>query len=140
MRHVIGELNAQSAKVLTTHSLSEADQLCSKLGILINGELACLGTSQHLKTKFSSGYELDIICNESMTEQVKEYVFKELQGTLLEAFAGHMKFTLTGKVGLSNLFFSAMEERKKGLQISTYCISHISLEQVFIRFAKQQLD
>lgn len=29
--------------VLTTHSMSEAEYLCSKIGILINGKFYCFG-------------------------------------------------------------------------------------------------
>ena len=46
--------------VLTTHSMEEADAICSKIGILVNGELRCLGSSQHLKNKFGAGYLLEI--------------------------------------------------------------------------------
>ena len=46
--------------ILTTHSMEEADAICSKIGILVNGELRCLGSSQHLKNKFGAGYLLEI--------------------------------------------------------------------------------
>lgn len=38
--------------VFTTHSLPEAESLCDKIGILVNGELKCLGSIQHLKQKY----------------------------------------------------------------------------------------
>lgn len=38
--------------VLTTHSMEECEALCSRIGILVLGELKCLGSSQHLKTRF----------------------------------------------------------------------------------------
>jgi ABC-type multidrug transport system ATPase subunit len=41
--------------VLTTHSMEEAQALCSRIGIMVNGQLVCLGTSQHIKSKFGSG-------------------------------------------------------------------------------------
>ncbi|CAH1274359.1 ABCA5 [Branchiostoma lanceolatum] len=46
--------------ILTTHSMEEADALCSRVGIMINGQLRCLGSTQHLKTKYGSGYMLDV--------------------------------------------------------------------------------
>ncbi|GIY92606.1 ATP-binding cassette sub-family A member 8-A [Caerostris extrusa] len=39
--------------VLTTHSASEAEDHCSRIGLLVNGSLKCSGTSQELKDKFS---------------------------------------------------------------------------------------
>ena len=42
--------------VLTTHSLEEAEALCGRIGIMVKGQLRVLGTQQHLKNKFGSGY------------------------------------------------------------------------------------
>ena len=33
-----------SSIVLTTHSMEEAEALSSKIGIMVNGELKCLGS------------------------------------------------------------------------------------------------
>ena len=46
--------------ILTTHSMEEADALCNRVGIMVKGELRCLGTSQHLKNKYGGGYMLEI--------------------------------------------------------------------------------
>merc|ERR1711968_187106 len=46
--------------VLTTHLMEEADALCSRIGIMVGGKMACLGTPQHLKSRYSTGYELEI--------------------------------------------------------------------------------
>ena len=40
--------------ILTTHSMEEADAICSKIGILVKGELRCLGSSQHLKNHLTT--------------------------------------------------------------------------------------
>ena len=50
--------------VITTHSMEEADAVCSRIGILVQGELRCLGSSQHLKNKFGAGYLLEIKTND----------------------------------------------------------------------------
>jgi len=41
--------------------------------------LACLGTSQHLKSKFSVGYELTISCSVNTEKEVLEFVEKQFQ-------------------------------------------------------------
>ncbi|OUM60291.1 hypothetical protein PIROE2DRAFT_34199, partial [Piromyces sp. E2] len=38
-----------SAIILTTHSMEEAEQLCDRLAILVNGRLNCIGSPEHLK-------------------------------------------------------------------------------------------
>jgi len=50
----------QSAVILTTHSMEEAEALSTKMAIMVAGKYACFGTTQHLKSKFGKGYELDI--------------------------------------------------------------------------------
>lgn len=46
--------------VLTSHSMEECEALCTRLAIMVNGEFKCLGSPQHLKNKFSSGFTLSI--------------------------------------------------------------------------------
>merc|ERR1712223_1462395 len=46
--------------ILTTHSMGECEALCHKLCIMTDGQLRCLGTPQHLKSKFGHGYQLDL--------------------------------------------------------------------------------
>ena len=40
------------AVVLTTHSMVEVEVLCSRVGIMHRGRLACLGSPQHLKSLY----------------------------------------------------------------------------------------
>ncbi|KAG8188878.1 hypothetical protein JTE90_018283 [Oedothorax gibbosus] len=46
--------------VLTSHSMEECEALCNRLVIMVNGRLCCLGSPQHLKTKFGQGFTLMI--------------------------------------------------------------------------------
>lgn len=48
------------AIILTTHSMDEAELLCSRIGILAHGQLRCLGNQQHLKSLFGEGVRLKI--------------------------------------------------------------------------------
>ena len=38
-----------SALIVTTHSMEEAEALGTKLAIMVDGRLKCFGTTQHLK-------------------------------------------------------------------------------------------
>ena len=55
---VILRTMSHRAVILTTHSMDEAEALCKRIGIMVKGQLRALGTKQHLKNKFGSGYEL----------------------------------------------------------------------------------
>eukprot|EP00742_Colponemidia_sp_Colp-10_P004062 GILJ01004335.1.p1 GENE.GILJ01004335.1~~GILJ01004335.1.p1 ORF type:complete len:1795 (+),score=302.12 GILJ01004335.1:677-5386(+) len=60
----------QSSVILTTHSMEEAEALCSRIGIMVGGTFRCLGSAQHLKNKFGQGYELDIKTQNPTDEQM----------------------------------------------------------------------
>ena len=45
--------------ILTTHSMEECEALCSRLGIMVDGALQCLGSIQHLKAKFGTGFSAE---------------------------------------------------------------------------------
>lgn len=56
----ISTLRKQSSIILTTHSMEEAEALATRLTIMVNGTLKCLGSVQHIKNKFGKGYEIEI--------------------------------------------------------------------------------
>lgn len=56
----ISTLRKKSAVIITTHSLEEAEALCTKMGIMVKGEFKCFGSSQHIKDKYGTGYEIEL--------------------------------------------------------------------------------
>lgn len=46
--------------ILTSHSMEECEALCTRITVFVNGQSKCLGSSQHLKSKFCKGFELKI--------------------------------------------------------------------------------
>ncbi|KAL4490361.1 hypothetical protein ABPG72_004400 [Tetrahymena utriculariae] len=64
-----------SSIVLTTHSMQEAESLCSKIGILVNGKFQCLGSPNFLKKKYGDGYRLVIKCK---NEDCASYIESQL--------------------------------------------------------------
>ena len=46
--------------VITTHSMEEADTLCSRIGIVCDGQLQAVGTQSHLKHKYGEGFKLTL--------------------------------------------------------------------------------
>ncbi|CAE7395821.1 ABCA1, partial [Symbiodinium microadriaticum] len=66
MWQVISRISTQDAIcsiILTTHSMEEAEALCTRIGIMVNGSLRCLGSGTHLKMRFGDGYEVDVKLN-----------------------------------------------------------------------------
>ena len=40
--------------------MAECDALCTRMAIMVNGQFMCLGSGQHLKNKFGSGYTVTV--------------------------------------------------------------------------------
>ena len=49
-----------SAVILTTHSMEEAEALSTSMGIMVDGQFKCFGSKQHIKNKFGTGYQVEI--------------------------------------------------------------------------------
>ncbi|CAK7342616.1 unnamed protein product [Dovyalis caffra] len=63
MWEVISRLSTRQGKtavILTTHSMNEAQALCTRMGIMVGGRLRCIGSPQHLKTRFGNHLELEV--------------------------------------------------------------------------------
>ena len=50
----------ESGIMLTTHRMDEAEALCDRIAIMINGRFVCIGSPGHLKQKYGNGYQLDV--------------------------------------------------------------------------------
>lgn len=64
----------KTAMVLTTHSMNEAESLCSRIGILINGQFVCLDTPKALKEQYGKGYRVNVVCDPEVQPRVYEIV------------------------------------------------------------------
>ncbi len=52
--------------------MEESEALCSKLAIMVNGQFACFGNVQHLKSKYGKGYSLVIKIRSSEIQDTEE--------------------------------------------------------------------
>jgi len=151
MWRLISKFSERRSVILTTHSMEEAEALCTRVGIMISGKLRCLGSVQHLKSTFLDGYTVDVNCTSDATTDVVDYVeqtiLKEtLVGSqLTERHGRFMKFDIktmssssTGETRGLGGTFRALEALKRDPdnKIEDYSISQCSLEQVFISLAK----
>jgi ABC-type multidrug transport system ATPase subunit len=125
--------------VLTTHSMEECEALCNRVAIMVNGRFRCLGSSQHLKSRFGGGYSLEIKISISASKQavteITNFVARAMPGSKYEddATSNKVKFSLKreddGGLPLSRLF-ELLEEAKKTLAIEAFSISQNTLEVI----------
>ncbi|XP_045490404.1 cholesterol transporter ABCA5 isoform X1 [Pieris rapae] len=57
---ILASFQGGKGAILTTHSMEEADALCSRVGIMVKGGLRCVGSTQHLKNLYGAGYTLEM--------------------------------------------------------------------------------
>lgn len=67
-------------------SMEECEALCTRLAVMVNGQFKCLGSPQHLKSKFGSGYTL----------LAKVHVEAELEDSDLLIFKDFIESTFPG--------------------------------------------
>jgi len=136
----ISETMATRAVILTTHSMEECEALCNRIGILVAGTLKCIGTSQHLKSRFGRGFQLDISTGGKSVDVARQFVNKFFKGAEeLECYASSMKYKIPPQNNMSLAqIFTAVEQNKDKVGIAEYSVGQTTLEQIFIYFAKQQ--
>ena len=49
-----------SAMILTTHRMDEAESLCDTIAIMINGRFVCYGSPGQLKSTYGQGYSIEV--------------------------------------------------------------------------------
>ena len=72
--HKMSTKGRKSSVIMTTHSMDEAETLCKRMGIMVNGEFVCLGKANQIKDKYGFGYEADVRIK-PMTEKQQSDIF-----------------------------------------------------------------
>ncbi|RXN24177.1 ATP-binding cassette sub-family A member 3 [Labeo rohita] len=133
------------AIIITSHSMEECEALCTRLAVMVNGQFKCLGSPQHLKSKFGSGYTLlakvrvETELEEMDLQLFKDFIESTFPGSLLkDEHQGMVHYHLTDKTLTWAQVFGVLETAKEKYSIEDYCVSQISLEQVFLSFAQFQ--
>lgn len=145
--------NAASRCVLiTTHSMEEAEALCSRVGIIVNGELNCLNTSLAIRNQYGSGLRLEVIFDEEDPLYIgfdptgktlnpwQQFLRDTIHAEASEVHrvANRVTYDIPLKSNSLGLLFGRMEEHKREYAIKEYALCQPTLEQVFISFAKAQ--
>ena len=58
--HKLTTKSESNSVIMTTHAMDEAETLCKRIGIMVNGEFVCLGTCNYVKETYGYGYDIDI--------------------------------------------------------------------------------
>uniref|UniRef100_A0A5F8GT16 ABC transporter domain-containing protein n=1 Tax=Monodelphis domestica TaxID=13616 RepID=A0A5F8GT16_MONDO len=127
--------------ILTTHYMAEAEAVCDRVAIMVSGELRCIGSIQHLKSKFGKDYLLEIKVKEP--EQVRhlhEEILKLFPtAARQERYSSLMVYKLPVEdVHPLSQAFSKLEAARQNFNLEEYSLSQSTLEQVFLELSKEQ--
>lgn len=71
----ISQRDKKSAVILTTHSMEEAEALSTKMGIMVRGGIfRCFGSSQHIKNKYGTGFEIQLKIRKAIYEDQEQII------------------------------------------------------------------
>ena len=127
-----------SAIVLTTHNMLECEAVCTRVGVMKNGELVCLGSSQHLRSVHGTGFLLEVILSSHdvvAISNLKQFVDENFSNAVIVDEHGSMINYEVPRSSISKLSeaFRLLESNKQKLGIEDYSLSQSSLEQVFLK-------
>ncbi|XP_068164948.1 phospholipid-transporting ATPase ABCA1-like [Antennarius striatus] len=129
--------------ILTSHSMEECEALCTRMAIMVNGRFKCLGSIQHLKNRFGDGYTVIVKVGGSppALKPVEDFVQQTFPGSVLkEKHHNTLQYQLPHAEGALANIFSQFSVHQKQLGVEDYSVSQTTLDQVFVNFARPQLE
>ncbi|XP_023569920.1 ATP-binding cassette sub-family A member 8-A-like [Octodon degus] len=133
--------NTERGALLTTHYMAEAEAVCDRVAIMVSGKLRCIGSIQHLKSKFGKDYLLEMkVKTPANVEPLHTEILRLFpQAARQERYSSLMvyKVPVEDVQPLSQAFFK-LETVKQSFEVEEYSLSQSTLEQVFLELSKEQ--
>ncbi|XP_045693109.1 ATP-binding cassette sub-family A member 9 isoform X1 [Phyllostomus hastatus] len=133
--------NTDRGALLTTHYMAEAEAVCDRVAIMVSGRLRCIGSIQHLKSKFGKDYLLEMkVKSLAHVEPLHAEILRLFpQAARQERYSSLMvyKVPVEDVRPLSQAFFK-LEIVKQSFDLEEYSLSQSTLEQVFLELSKEQ--
>ncbi|KAM6349075.1 glucosylceramide transporter ABCA12 [Alca torda] len=137
------EVQNKCSVILTSHSMEECEALCTRLAIMVNGSFQCIGSLQHIKSRFGRGFTVKMHLNSNTvnTEMLTEFMKSHFPNTCLKDRHFNMvEYHVPVSAGGVANIFDLLEASKAAFDIRHFSVSQTTLEEVFIDFAKDQAD
>ncbi|KAK1611123.1 hypothetical protein QYE76_034796 [Lolium multiflorum] len=124
------------AIILTTHSMEEAEALCDRLCIMVDGRLQCIGRPQELRARYGGYYVLTMTTSSVYEHEVENLVLK-LSSNARKVYhlSGTQKYELSKQeVRIADVFM-AVENFKKRVEVQAWGLADTTMEDVFVKVA-----
>lgn len=117
--------------------MEECEALCSRLGIMVNGRFCCMGSPQHLRSKYGQGYSVTISLRKSRetdsayVEAVQAAVVQRMPSAVLKDYhQSLLLYQVTDQKEKWSVIFSAMSTLNEQFDFEDYYVSDTTLENV----------
>ncbi|CAA0826823.1 ABC transporter A family member 7 [Striga hermonthica] len=135
--NVVKRAKQNRAIILTTHSMEEAEHLCDRLGIFVDGSLQCVGNPKELKARYGGSYVFTITTSADHDEEVENLVrHLSPSATKIYQISGTQKFELAKQEVRISDVFQAVEKAKSRFAVQAWGLADTTLEDVFIKVAR----
>ncbi|XP_066390152.1 ABC transporter A family member 7-like isoform X2 [Miscanthus floridulus] len=135
--NVVKEAKKNRAIILTTHSMEEAEVLCDRLGIFVDGDFQCLGNPKELKARYGGTYIFTVTTPPEQEMEV-EHLVRQISPSANKIYhlSGTQKFELPKQEVKIAHVFDVVEKAKRRLTIHAWGLVDTTLEDVFIKVAR----
>ncbi|KAF3320383.1 ABC transporter A family member 7-like protein [Carex littledalei] len=135
--NVVKRAKKDRAIILTTHSMEEAEVLCDRLGIFVDGSFQCLGNPKELKGRYGGSYVFTVTTSAEKEQEV-ETIVRHLSPNANKIYhiSGTQKFEIPKQEVRISDVFQAVEKAKSRFTIYAWGLADTTLEDVFIKVAK----
>jgi ATP-binding cassette subfamily A (ABC1) protein 3 len=127
--------------VLSTHLLHEAESLCQRMVIMVDGVVKCIGTRNQLTERFAEGYVLEVSAPQERHQEIMAFIAgpSGIPGCRVEDVHGKLiRFQAQRNAKLPDMF-AFMEGNKETFGISEYALTQPNLESVFLNLCRQSV-
>nr|GEV78912.1 ABC transporter A family member 7-like [Tanacetum cinerariifolium] len=136
--NVVKRAKQNRAIILTTHSMEEAEHLCDRLGIFVDGSLQCVGNPKELKGRYGGSYVFTMTTSLNHEADVENLV-KGLSANANKIYqiSGTQKFEMPKQAIKIADVFRAVENAKSRFTVQAWGLADTTLEDVFIKVARE---
>ncbi|KYN07185.1 ATP-binding cassette sub-family A member 3 [Cyphomyrmex costatus] len=149
-RHAICEILHQIREMgrsilITTHSMREAEAMCLRVGILVNGQFTAIGSCEYLKAKYGRNFILNIkiVPGYQFTnlEKIKKIINESFPTVRFkDSYLGVLKYELESDISYSYVFDKLEKLRQRYVWITDFSVTQPSMDEVFLTLAKKQKE
>ncbi|CAL7936973.1 unnamed protein product [Xylocopa violacea] len=130
----------QCCVILTSHSVTECENLCNRVGILAKAGLRCIGPPHHLKHKFGEGYIAFLrfrqpVSSADLRRAIVKY-FPQAVVSSRQASAARLLVPRSQDMPVSTSF-NKLKLLAEELKATDYTLTQSSLDQVLVNFSEE---